>query len=89
MTEQTPPRIEFPCDYPVKIIGTASDDFQEVMESVVEVHAPGFRRELTTVRYSGAGRYVALTVTIRATGTDQLRALFEDLKRTGRVSMVL
>jgi len=89
MTEQTPPRIEFPCDYPVKIIGTASHDFQEVIESIVEIHAPGFSRELSTVRYSGAGRYVALTVTICATGTDQLRALFEDLKRSGRVSMVL
>jgi putative lipoic acid-binding regulatory protein len=30
-----------------------------------------------------------VTITITATGLDQLKALFEDLKATGRVAMVL
>ena len=83
------PRIEFPCDYPIKIIGEAAVDFHEMVATIVERHAPGFPCELTTIRHSGQGRYVSITVTIRATGPEQLQALFEDLKATGRVQMVL
>ena len=90
MSDQTErPRIAFPCQYPVKIMGVAGDDFRELVEAVVERHADGFERELTTLRYSAAGRYVSVTVTIVATGPEQLQALFEDLKATGRVHMVL
>ena len=82
-------RIEFPCDYPVKIVGDAADDFRRVVEAIVERHAGGFARELTTERFSANGRFVSVTVTIVATGPEQLQALFEDLKSTGRVHMVL
>ena len=89
MSEQAPPRINFPCDYPVKIVGTADADFREAIEIVVERHAAGFLRELTTERLSSGGRFMSVTVTIVATGPEQLQALFEDLKATGRVHMVL
>ena len=83
------PRIEFPCDYPVKIVGDAAADFRAVVEAIVERHAPGFPRESTTERFSANGRFVSVTVTIVATGTAQLQALFEELKATGRVHTVL
>lgn len=86
---QERPQIEFPCEYPVAIVGDGADDFRALVEEIVERHAPGFPRERTTVRASGAGRYLSVRVTIVATGEPQLRALFEDLKRTGRVQMVL
>ncbi len=88
MSEESP-RIEFPCDYPVKIVGDGAEDFRMLVEEVVERHAAGFARQLTTTRYSSGGRYMSVTVTIVATGTEQLQALFEDLKATGRVQMVL
>jgi len=89
MSDIEPPRIEFPCDYPVKIIGDAAGGFRSVVEEIVERHAGGYARELTTERFSANGRFVSLTVTIVATGPAQLQALFEELKATGRVHMVL
>jgi putative lipoic acid-binding regulatory protein len=89
MSDIEPPRIEFPCDYPVKIIGDVADDFRTVVENIVERHAGGYDRALTTERFSANGRFVSLTVTIVATGPTQLQALFEELKATGRVHMVL
>ncbi|HMV70618.1 MAG TPA: DUF493 domain-containing protein [Pseudomonadales bacterium] len=83
------PRIEFPCDYPVKIVGDATADFRSLVEDIVERHAAGFARARTTERFSANSRFVSVTVTIVATGPEQLRALFEDLKATGRVHMVL
>ena len=89
MSDIERPRIEFPCDYPVKIVGDAAADFRAVVEAVVERHAGGFPRELTTERFSSNGRFVSITVTIVATGPEQLQAMFEELKATGRVHMVL
>lgn len=83
------PQIEFPCEYPIAVVGEAAADFRVLVESIVDAHAPGFPRDRTTVRESGGGRYVSVRVTIVATGEPQLRALFEALKATGRVQAVL
>lgn len=83
------PKIEFPCEYPIAVVGEAAPDFLSLVEEIVEEHAPGFPRERTTVRASGGGRYVSVRISITATGEPQLRSLFEALKGTGRVQAVL
>jgi hypothetical protein len=83
------PQIEFPCEYPIAVMGEAAPDFQALVEGIVELHAPGFPRDRTTVRTSGGGRYASVRVNIIATGEPQLRALFEALKASGRVQWVL
>ena len=61
------PRIEFPCDYPVKIVGDATADFRSLVEDIVERHAAGFARARTTERFSANSRFVSVTVTIVGT----------------------
>ena len=89
MTEPEAPKIEFPCDYPVKVMGANDDDFVDVVVEIGRRHAPELQDEQVSVRPSSGGKWVAVTMTIRATGEPQLRALFEDLKATGRIQMVL
>ena len=89
MTEPEAPKIEFPCDYPVKVMGANDDDFVDVVVEIGRRHAPELKDEQVRVRPSSGGKWVAVTMTIRATGEPQLRALFEDLKATGRIQMVL
>lgn len=84
-----PPRIEFPCLYPIKIIGVAVDEFQEIVIDVVERHTGKITSELITVRRSSQQQYISVTVTIAATGKDQLQNIFEDLKQIEHVKMVL
>lgn len=87
---QEPPRIEFPCEgYPIKVMGYAEAGFREHVLTVIERYAPGFDASRTTVRDSRNGRFQALTVFITATGTDQLQAIFVDLKTNPLVQMVL
>jgi putative lipoic acid-binding regulatory protein len=88
MSEQ-PPQIEFPCEYPIAIVGEAAADFLALVEEIVERHAPGFERARTTLQPSRGGRYVSVRVVITATGVAQLQALFAELKGTGRVHTVL
>jgi len=83
------PRIEFPCTYPIKVMGEQAADFTECIIEVVLRHDPGFSHESITIRESRGGRYISLSLTITATGLDQLQSLHEDLKATGRVAMVL
>ncbi|MBU2713289.1 HP0495 family protein [Zooshikella harenae] len=91
MPQSTPPespKIVFPCDYPIKVIGNAAPDYKDFVCRVILKHAPDFDGS-AIVRDSRNGKYMSVNVTIRATGEDQLKALFEDLKASGRVSMVL
>lgn len=89
MTDLKPPRIEFPCDYPIKVMGHACEEFRDHVITVMTRHAPGFDREAVTVRDSRNGRFQSMTVTITATGEPQLKAIFEDLKTCTHVQMVL
>ncbi|WP_163835455.1 HP0495 family protein [Spartinivicinus ruber] len=85
---QTPPKIEFPCDYPIKVMGFAAADFEQFVIEVMKKHDPSFNGE-ATIRDSRNGKYQAVNVTITATGEVQLKAIFEELKASGRVAMVL
>lgn len=82
-------KIEFPCAYPIKVMGKNTDEFSEVVLDVIRRHAPDLRDENISFRHSRENHYLAVNVTIYATGVDQLQALFDDLKATGLVSMVL
>ena len=89
MTEPEAPRIEFPCAYPIKVMGETCEEFREHVFTVMERHAPGFDQAKVTIRDSRKATYQSVTVTITATGKDQLDAIFIDLKTSSRVRMVL
>ncbi|MDN6296451.1 MAG: DUF493 domain-containing protein [Halomonas sp.] len=83
------PRITFPCDYPIKVVGDAAADFPAAVCEVVERHSPGFDAAAIQVIDSRNGRFQSVRLTIHATGEAQLKALFANLKATGRVHMVV
>ena len=89
MTESTPPKIEFPCAYPLKIIGHAADDFREFVITVLERHTDRIHEETIDMRASSGGKYVSVRVTITATGEEQLKNIFTEFKASGRVQAVL
>lgn len=84
-----PPRIEFPCAYPIKVMGVACDEFRDHVIEVMGRHDESFDRHEIKIRDSRNGRFQALTVVITARGEDHLRAIFEDLKESSHVQMVL
>ena len=90
MSEQQPPKIEFPCpDYPIKVIGHNENDFRGFVIETVQIHAPDLDITQVTVQDSRNGRYQSVRFTITATGVDQLKALHTDLMASGRVHMVI
>ena len=70
---------EFPCDFPLKIMGERSDDFAQLMLEIVLRHAPDFDAASVEMRPSAKGTYLGLTCTIRAVSREQLDALYREL----------
>lgn len=81
--------LEFPCDFPIKIMGEVRDDFVQVMVTVVKAHAPEFDTASVKTRASARGRYLALTCTVHAISRDQLDNLYRELSSHPYVKVVL
>lgn len=84
-----PTLLEFPCDFPLKIMGATTDGFAQAIVAVVLEHAPEFDAATMEMRPSRAGNYLALTCTIRATSQTQLDALYQALTAHPLVKVVL
>lgn len=81
--------IEYPCDFPIKIMGKAEQDFLGTAVEIVKHHAPDFDETTIEVRESKGGNYISITCTIRATSRDQLDALYQALTGHPMISVVL
>jgi len=89
VTDTDAPKIEFPCRYPIKIVGTNSIDFVARVTSIVQAHAPELTEDDVSIKLSSGGKFCSTTCIILATGKPQLRALHEELRGFDAVSMVL
>jgi putative lipoic acid-binding regulatory protein len=81
--------LEFPCDFPLKVMGATRDGFAQTIVDVVLKHAPDFDAASVEMRPSKAGNYLSLTCTIRATSKPQLDALYGELTAHPWVKIVL
>lgn len=81
--------IEYPCDFPIKIMGAMHDDFAQTIAALVIRHDPGFDAATVEMRPSSKGNYLSLTVTVRATSRAQLDDLYRALSSHPMVKVVL
>lgn len=81
--------LEFPCDFPLKIMGNKHPDMSSTIAAVVLTHAPDFDAATIEVRESSKGTYLSLTCTVRATSQTQLDDLYRALTSHPMVKVVL
>jgi len=81
--------IEYPSDFPIKIMGPRHDDFAQTMMELVLLHDPDFDAKKMEMRPSSNGKYLAITVTVRATSREQLDNLYRALTGHPMVKVVL
>ena len=81
--------IEFPTDFPLKIMGVRHDDFAQGIVAVVLEHAPDFDPATVEMRTSAKGNYLSLTCTVRAVSQEQLDSLYRALTGHEWVKVVL
>lgn len=81
--------IEYPCDFPIKVMGIMQDAFAQTMIEVVIEHDPTFHAGKVEMRPSSKGNYLALTMMIYATDRTQLDNIYRALSSHAMVKMVL
>ena len=81
--------IEFPSDFPIKVMGVRCDEFAQGILEVVLRHAPDFDGNSMEMRPSSKGNYLSLTCTVGATSQAQLDALYRELSSHPMVKVVL
>ncbi|KAB2965375.1 DUF493 domain-containing protein [Zoogloea sp.] len=89
MTEERTTLLEFPCEFPIKIMGARVDGFAQTVLEVVLRHAPDFDAGAMQMRPSAKGNYLAITCTLNATSQAQLDALYRELSSHPMVKVVL
>lgn len=81
--------IEYPCDFPIKIMGARVDGFAQAVIEVVLRHAPDFDPAGVEMRPSSKGNYLAVTCTFRALSQVQVDAMYRELTAHPMVKVVL
>ena len=87
MSDESP--LQFPCEFPIKIMGAGTPDFRGLMVELVRRHAADLDETRIQVRDSRTGRYQSVTVVINAQSRAQLDALYRELSNHPGVAMVL
>ncbi len=81
--------IEYPLEFPIKVMGLNQPAFRTAMIVVFRKHAPDFDESTIEVRSSREAKYVSLTISINAVSREQLDALYSDLSDHPLVTMAL
>ena len=81
--------IEYPCDFPIKIMGHSQSGFTKTILEIVSRHDPLFDASALQVKTSKHVKYLSLTCTVRATSRQQLDELYQELCDHPMVVMVL
>ena len=81
--------IEYPCDFPIKIMGARVDGFAQAVIEVVLRHAPDFEPAGAEMRPSSKGNYLAVTCIFRALSQAQVDAMYRELTAHPMVKVVL
>jgi len=86
---EAPSLLEYPCEFPIKVMGRTQAGFAQAVLGIVQTHAPDFDGSTMEMRTSKQGKYLSVTCTIRATSREQLDALYKALCDHPMVVMVL
>lgn len=87
MSEQ--PLLEFPTEFPIKVMGRNHANFESLVIGLIKPHAPDMDPTRVTSRESSGGKYLAVTVNLTASSREQLDAIYQNLTSHDDVVMAL
>jgi hypothetical protein len=87
MTEESV--IEFPCEFPVKMMGHNSPEFRATARALIEKHTGAIDDSAVQESLSRTERFVSVTVTVTATSQQQLDDIYQDVSDHEDVLMAL
>ena len=81
--------LEFPCAFPIKIMGRDTVEFRRVSRLLVEKHTGPLDDDDIQAASSRNGRFVSITVTVTAQSRQQLDDIYREITSHDDVLMAL
>jgi len=81
--------LEFPCDFPIKIMGRESAEFRALARALVEKHTGPLDASRIHSALSRNGSFVSVTVSVHAQSKQQLDDIYREVSAHVDVLMAL
>jgi putative lipoic acid-binding regulatory protein len=81
--------LEFPCRFPIKMMGRDREAFHAAAKSIIERHYDALAGEDIRQSMSRNANFVSLTITINASSQAQLDLIYEELSAHEEILVAL
>ncbi len=81
--------LDFPCDFPIKMMGRDQPEFRETAVALVEQHAGEIPGNAIRTALSRKGNFLSITITITAKNQQQLDDIYRDLTEHDEILVAL
>lgn len=81
--------LDFPVDFPIKVMGRRTDGFAQSITDLVRARVPDFDPRTVELRSSSQGGWLSITLTVRAPSREVLQSLYTELSAHPMVRVVL
>jgi putative lipoic acid-binding regulatory protein len=81
--------IEYPCPFPIKVMGVNADGFVHAITQMARAYDPTFDAATLELRESKGGHYLGVTLILTATCREQIDGLYRALTAHPMVKVVL
>lgn len=81
--------LEFPCTYPLKVMGKNTEEFLATVRLIIEKHIPEDTEVYYSSRISSGEKYLSITATLVAQSQAQLKAIYSELNASNLVLVTL
>ena len=81
--------IKFPCNFDIKVMGEAKENFSESIIEIIKKHYSNFNGSKIEMKGSSNGKYISLTCNIYVTSQKQLDKIYIDLSKSSMTKFVL
>ena len=89
MVKERASLLQFPCSYPLKVLGQNTNAFYAMVSAVIEKHVAEGTEITYLTRVSSGDKYMSITATFIAQSQQQLSAIYEELNRHELVLITL
>ena len=81
--------LDFPCDFPIKMMGREQPEFRDAAVALVERHTGKIRSDAIRTTLSRNGNFLSITITIKAQNQQQLDDIYSDLSEHEEILVAL
>tara|TARA_B100000959_G_scaffold27851_1_gene26786 strand:+ start:8945 stop:9220 length:276 start_codon:yes stop_codon:yes gene_type:complete len=81
--------IEFPCKFPIKVLGKDCKRFYKSVSLVMHSHSQNFSEEKVKKNKSKKGKYISLTCIVDVNNQNELDEIYIDLSQNQNILFVL